>query len=82
MNSAAKEVSVGGAQTKIPSLEHLFALKLHAIRFGGERRKMKDYIDMTYLIEVNKVDVKSEWFRNICLKYGTPEAYENFRGKN
>jgi hypothetical protein len=81
MSSEAKAVYVEGTETKIPSLEHLFALKIHAIRFGGERRKMKDYIDLTYLMDINKVDAKSDWIRNVCLKYGTPEIYENLRGK-
>jgi hypothetical protein len=82
MKSAAKPAIVEGTQTAIPSLEHLFAPKFHAIRFGGERRKMKDYVDVTYLMEFNKVDPNATWFRDICLKYGTPEIYEKIRGKS
>jgi len=43
---------------------------------------MKDYVDVTYLMEFNKVDPKAAWFRDICLKYGTPEIYESLRGKS
>jgi hypothetical protein len=78
---AAQEVGVEGTASKIPSLEHLMALKLHALRYGGERRKLKDHDDLNNLITVNRVDTKSDSFRELCLKFGTKEIYERLRGK-
>ena len=81
MFQAAREVSVEGTESKIPSLEHLIALKVHALHHGGERRLLKDYDDLNNLITVNKVDTKSEWFRDVCMKFGTTDIYERLRGK-
>jgi hypothetical protein len=33
------------------------------------------------LIRVNKVNVRSEEFKNLCLKYGTEELYNNILEK-
>jgi hypothetical protein len=69
-----------GANVRIPCLDHLFALKLHAARHAPWRR-IKDMGDIVYLIDANQIDVKTENFRKLCLEFGTQEIYEQLRGK-
>lgn len=59
----------------VPCLNHLIALKLHAIKHNPKIREFKDFLDITELIKVNKVDIKSDEFQDLCLKYGTEELY-------
>ncbi|MGH7319304.1 MAG: hypothetical protein ACRELA_06720 [Candidatus Rokuibacteriota bacterium] len=36
----------------------------------------KDLTDVTQLVEANRLDVRAEPFRALCLKYATQEIYE------
>ncbi len=76
MMSAALEVDMFGARLSIPSLDHLLALKVHALKHGHLGRFGKDLLDVDNLIRINKVDVRSEKFRLMFLKYGSAELYE------
>jgi hypothetical protein len=69
-----------GAEARVPCLDHLLALKLHAAR-SAPHRQLKDLTDIVYLIDANKIDVKSEKFEKLCLEFGTPDIYERLRGK-
>lgn len=80
MWSGSVERQFMGARARIPCLDHLLALKLHAVRYA-EWRKLKDMTDVVYLIDANRIDVKSEKFRILCLKFGTQEIYEQLRGR-
>jgi hypothetical protein len=64
-----------GLETRVPSLENLLALKLHAARHAPPRRRHKDLIDIFALIDANGVNVTSDSFRKLCDKYGTAELY-------
>ena len=65
-----------GASLRVPSLEHLFALKLHALKHGLPHRDAKDFGDLTQLILANTVDVRGQKFRQLVEKYGTTQIYE------
>lgn len=71
----AKSVTIAGQKFMVPSLKHLIALKLHAIKYNPAIREYKDLSDIIELIKVNKVDVKNSEFKNLCLKYGTEALY-------
>jgi hypothetical protein len=71
----AKPVNIAGQRFIVPSLNHLIALKLHAIKYNPKVREYKDLLDIIELIKVNKIDVKDAEFKNLCLKYGTEELY-------
>ena len=75
------ERQVISANSRVPCLDHLLALKLHAARYAPWRR-LKDMTDIVYLIDANNVDVKSDGFRNLCLEFGTQDIYEQLRGNN
>ena len=76
MKAEAKEEQYGGERFLVPKLEHLIAMKLHALRDHFETRKIKDLPDIAELLNRNQVDVTSEEFRKLCLKYGTAELYQ------
>jgi len=76
MYSASREVNLYGAQTRIPSLEHLLMLKLHALKNANLNRFLKDFMDVENLIRINKLDIKSESIKRLFAKYGTADLYE------
>lgn len=71
-----KEVEVVGEKLVIPSVNHLIALKLHAIKTNQKNRILKDLPDIVDLIKINKVDYKDKQFRDMCLKYSSEAIYK------
>ncbi len=76
MKAAAKEVQIQNLPFLIPSLDHLLALKMHALKYGPSRRGYKDLVDVLSLVEANKIDVRGDKFRSLCDKYGDAKIYE------
>lgn len=76
MFAASREADLYGTQSRIPLLEHLIALKLHALKNGRFDRFLKDYLDVENLIRINRLDIKSENIRQLFAKYGTMELYD------
>ncbi len=70
-----KTISIAGENFIVPCLNHLIALKLHAIKYNPKIREYRDLADIMELIRINKIDVKDTEFKNLCLKYGTEELY-------
>ena len=70
-----KKISVAEQKFIVPSLNHLIALKLHAIKYNPKIREYKDLSDIVELIKVNKIKVDNNEFKNLCFKYGTEELY-------
>jgi len=64
-----------GEKFIIPSLNHLIALKLHAIKNNQKNRLWKDLPDILRLIQMNNVDCRSEAFRKMCIRYGNDGIY-------
>ncbi len=71
----SRETSIAGQKFMVPSLNNLIALKLHSIRYNPKLRENRDLPDIINLIRINKIDVKSQDFRQLCLKYGSEEIY-------
>ena len=71
-----KTAEIVGEKLIIPSLNHLIALKLHAIKSNQKNRIWKDLPDIIRLINMNNVDCKNKTFKEICLKYGNDEIYQ------
>lgn len=70
-----RKISIAGQKFIIPSLNNLFALKLHSLKYNFLIRENKDLPDVINLIRINKVNFKSKQFKQLCLKYGTEEIY-------
>ena len=75
IKKSGREIEISGKLFLIPSLDHLIALKLHAIRHNYKIRLTKDLPDIINLIRINKIDVKNTGFKELCLKYGTEDIY-------
>jgi len=75
-----QKAKIAGSELVIPSLNHLIALKLHAIKHGSKNRLWKDMPDIIDLIKINKVDFNGAEFKGICLKFGTAEIYKDILG--
>jgi hypothetical protein len=76
MFSSGRDVEMYGTVLKIPALNHLIALKLHALKNGHAARVFKDLLDVENLVRIHSLDLKSELWRGIFLKYGTRKHYE------
>ena len=76
MFDQGKRVEIYGVRVLIPCLEHLIALKLHALKHTHAGRALKDFLDVENLVRVNKVDLRAEKVRQLFLKYGNVELYE------
>lgn len=73
----SEEVNFGGTHSvKIPSIEHLIALKLNVLKQVGKPRELKDLADIVALVKIGRLEVKNHKFRLLCEKYGTIGIYE------
>ncbi|MGO8675338.1 MAG: nucleotidyltransferase [Limisphaerales bacterium] len=78
MLAASVEVNMYGARLRIPSLDHLVALKLHALKHTRAHRFLKDFQDVEGLVRTSHLDLQTESVRQLFLKYGNLELYEKF----
>jgi hypothetical protein len=76
MLSEAKAAVLEGVSVLVPCLEHLLALKLHALKHGHGLRVLKDFDDVARLVAINRVDVHAESFRRLVEKHGSKDIYE------
>lgn len=77
--AASRPTNFGSAAARIPSLQHLIALKLHVLKQGIEHRVLGDLDDVIQLVLVNGVDLEQAEWKQIFEKYGNPELYEKVR---
>jgi hypothetical protein len=73
---ASQDADLFGVKTRVPSLEHLIALKLHVLKNTRMSRFLKDFLDVEYLIRLNRLDIQSKNIRALFDKYGTPDLYD------
>jgi len=74
--ATAKAATLEGVAVVVPSLTHLLALKIHALKHGRGLRTLKDLTDVAQLLSVNRIDPKSAWLRERFEKHGDMELYE------
>ena len=67
---------IAGQTFTVPSLYHLIALKLHSMKSNPKVRLTVDFPDIINLIRINKVNVKDNKFKELCLQYGSAEMYK------
>ena len=75
MIKESKEIKIAGQKLTVPCLDHLIALKMHALKYNPKVREYKDLSDIVELVRVNQVNAKGDSFKKLCLKYGTEELY-------
>lgn len=76
---SGKDTTLSGRKFRMPSLLHLIALKLHAIKKGSKDRAWKDLPDIINLIKANRIDISASDFEDICLKYGPDGILQKIR---
>ena len=76
LQASAKAAKLEGAAVVVPSLEHLLALKVHAMKHGKGLRALKDTTDVAQLLSVNRIDPKAAWLRQLFEKHGDLKLYE------
>jgi hypothetical protein len=79
MAATARPVTMLGTETRVPSPEHLIALKLHALVYGPEDRQDKDFGDVVGIARNTALDVESEDVRELFRRFGTQELYDKLR---
>jgi hypothetical protein len=72
------ERDFGGSRARIPCLDHLLALKLHALKQARPHRTSKDAEDVEILVRRNGLDLSAPRYEQLFLKYGTREIYDTF----
>ena len=78
MWTASQPISFGQSNARVPALDHLLALKLHALKQNLRHRTSKDADDVEVLIRRNKLDILNPKYEDLFLKYGNREIYETF----
>lgn len=77
LKEEAKTVNLGGQyDVLIPSIEHLVAMKLHALKQGSPKGRLKDLVDIAALVREGGIETRGDRFRQLCEKYATMDIYE------
>jgi len=76
--AASEERRFNGTTARVPSLDHLLALKLHALKQKLPHRTSKDAEDVEMLVKRNGLDISRSHYEELFLKYGSREIYETF----
>jgi Nucleotidyl transferase AbiEii toxin, Type IV TA system len=76
LNEGTKLWEISGLNMRVPSLEKLFALKIHVLKQDIPHRGYKDFMDILALADCNAVDLRSDKFRELCEKFGNKKIYE------
>jgi hypothetical protein len=78
MWEASEERAFGEVKARVPCLDHLLALKLHALRQNLSHRTSKDADDVEVLLRRHEINLTDPHYKALFLKYGSPELYETF----
>lgn len=71
--------TVMGVAIRMVSLNHLIALKLHVIKQGKMHRFLDDLTDVIELVRINRLDLQTQEYRDLFLKYGTADLYDKIQ---
>jgi hypothetical protein len=78
MWQASEERDFGSRRARVPCLDHLLALKLHALKQSLPHRTAKDAEDIEMLVRRRQMDLRQARYKTLFLKYGTREIYDTF----
>lgn len=68
-----------GREVRIPSLAHLLAMKIHAMKHDQLVRGLKDLLDIVELARRNGLTSADSPLKDWCLKYGDAQVWESVR---
>lgn len=75
LRAASQPLALWGMEWRIPKAAHLMALKLHALKHGGQHRQLRDFLDVVELVQRQRLDPNSAEMRELFAQYGTPELH-------
>ena len=76
--AASAMAKFGEVNLPIPSVKHLIAMKLHALKSRTREAQAKDVSDIVELLKIAGLAPDSDEFRQLCIKFSTIEVYEGF----
>ena len=76
MRAAAIAKPLLGHDLLLPSLPHLIALKLHALKQDLPHRRIRDFLDVVKLLQNNRVHPSEPAMKTIFEQFGTQAIYE------
>ena len=68
-----KNANFGGSRARVPCLDHLLALKLHALKQALPHRTGKDAEDVELLLRRNSIDLRQTRYEQLFLELSKPE---------
>jgi hypothetical protein len=74
MRASAVPLQRLGREFRAPSLEHLIALKLHAVR-NNPLRASRDLRDISELLRLNPGKISQETLSGLCDRFGPPDIF-------
>lgn len=75
LSASSRPLVLWGQEWRIPSPAHLVALKLHALKHGGKHRNLRDFLDVTGIVQQQRLDLNGPEMREMFERYGSPELY-------
>ena len=75
----SQATSIAGHSFRVLSLEHLIAMKFHAIKNDPITREPKELLDIIQLARRNGMDIGGAVFRKLCNAYGTQELFKKIQ---
>lgn len=77
--ASSKNEPVLGRPMSIPSLDHLIAMKLHAIKNNPKHRMFRDLPDIVNLFRQNATAISEKRLQELCRDYGPNDIYGKIR---
>ncbi len=78
MWQSSDECDFGGSSARVPCLDHLLALKLHALKQALPHRTSRDAEDVETLARRNGLNLSEPRYQELFLKYGSQALYDTF----
>jgi hypothetical protein len=76
IHQASVSIKLDGVSCKIPSVDHLLAMKFHALKFVRGVTALKYLQDVHALLTRTSRAVTDADVRDLCLRHGNQEVYE------
>src|SRR5690606_17992266 len=79
MRTASRQLPYASGLVRVPSVEHLIALKLHVLKQNLPHRTIKDFADVQALVEHNNINLHAPEIREIFSRYGSEDLYRRLK---
>jgi hypothetical protein len=76
LDSQARQETVADQPVRIPRVEHLVALKLHAASSPIRAAREQDWEDIRQMVHTWHLDPADPYFRELILRHGGPDAMD------